>query len=188
MEHIILASASPRRKEIFALAGLDFEVVPSEVEEIVTKKQPEEVVMELSSQKAWDVWQQTGKRASVVGADTIVAYEGKILGKPRDKQEAAEMLHTLSGKTHQVYTGVTFVEKGEMHTFYEETKVTFYPLSEEDIVSYVKSGEPMDKAGAYGIQGKAAVFIKGIEGDYYNVVGFPIARFLQEIKKVEECR
>lgn len=183
MEHIILASASPRRKEIFELAELSFEIVPSQVEEVITKERPEEVVIELSEQKAWDVWKRSDGREIVVGADTVVAYDGKILGKPKDEKEAFQMLSMLSGNTHQVYTGVTIIQNGEKKSFYEETKVKFYPLTEDEIQAYIKTGEPMDKAGAYGIQGKAAPFICGIEGDYYNVVGFPIARFLQEMKK-----
>lgn len=184
MEHIILASASPRRKEIFELAELSFEIVPSQVEEVITKEKPEEVVVELSEQKAWDVWKRSDGRKIVVGADTVVAYDGKILGKPKDEKEAFHMLSMLSGNTHQVYTGVTIIQNGEKNSFYEETKVKFYPLTEDEIQTYIKSREPMDKAGAYGIQGKAAPFICGIEGDYYNVVGFPIARFLQEMKKL----
>ena len=119
----------------------------------------------------------------IVGADTVVAYQGQILGKPADEADAKRMLTMLSGQTHEVYTGVCVIEDEKIKTFYEETKVTFYEISDEQIDHYIKTGEPMDKAGSYGIQGKAAVFIKGIEGDYYNVVGFPIARFLQEITK-----
>ena len=158
MKHIILASASPRRKEILELADLKFDVMPSDAQEITTKTAPNEVVMEL-------------------------AYQGQILGKPADEADAKRMLTMLSGQTHEVYTGVCVIEDGKTKTFYEETKVTFYEISDEQIDRYIKTGEPMDKAGSYGIQGKAAVFIKGSEGDYYNVVGFPIARFLQEITK-----
>ena len=152
MKHIILASASPRRKEILELADLKFDVMPSDAQEITTKTAPN-------------------------------AYQGQILGKPADEADAKRMLTMLSGQTHEVYTGVCVIEDGKTKTFYEETKVTFYEISDEQIDRYIKTGEPMDKAGSYGIQGKAAVFIKGIEGDYYNVVGFPIARFLQEITK-----
>ena len=111
----------------------------------------------------------------VIGADTVVAYHGQVLGKPADEADAKRTLMMLSGQTHEVYTGVCLIEDGEAKTFYE--------ISEDEIERYIETGEPMDKAGSYGIQGKAAVFIKGIEGDYYNVVGFPIARFLQEIRK-----
>lgn len=183
MRHIILASASPRRKEILQLADLDFDIMPSNAEEITTKTAPQEVVMELASIKAKDIYEQSDKQSMIVGADTVVAYQGQILGKPSDKEDAKRMLSMLSGQTHEVYTGVCVIEDGEVKTFYEETKVTFYEISEDEIDHYIQTGEPMDKAGSYGIQGKAAVFIKGIEGDYYNVVGFPIARFLHEITK-----
>lgn len=183
MKHIILASGSPRRKEILDLAELDFGVMPSNAEEITTKTAPHEVVMELALIKAKDIYEKTDKQSMVVGADTLVAYQGQILGKPADKEDAKRMLFMLSGQTHEVYTGVCVIEDGEAKTFYEETKVTFYEISEDEIDHYIETGEPMDKAGSYGIQGKAAVFIKGIEGDYYNVVGFPIARFLHEITR-----
>lgn len=183
MKHIILASASPRRKEILELADLKFDVMPSDAQEITTKTAPNEVVMELASIKAKDIYKKSEKQSMIVGADTVVAYQGQILGKPTDKADAKRMLTMLSGQTHEVYTGVCVIEDGKTKTFYEETKVTFYEISDEQINHYIKTGEPMDKAGSYGIQGKAAVFIKGIEGDYYNVVGFPIARFLQEIRK-----
>ena len=183
MKHIILASASPRRKEILELADLKFDVMPSDAQEITTKTAPNEGVMELASIKAKDIYKKSEKQSMIVGADTVVAYQGQILGKPTDKADAKRMLTMLSGQTHEVYTGVCVIEDGKTKTFYEETKVTFYEISDEQINHYIKTGEPMDKAGSYGIQGKAAVFIKGIEGDYYNVVGFPIARFLQEITK-----
>ena len=183
MKHIILASASPRRKEILELADLKFDVMPSDAQEITTKTAPNEVVMELASIKAKDIYKKSEKQSMIVGADTVVAYQGQIFGKPTDKADAKRMLTMLSGQTHEVYTGVCVIEDGKTKTFYEETKVTFYEISDEQINHYIKTGEPMDKAGSYGIQGKAAVFIKGIEGDYYNVVGFPIARFLQEITK-----
>ena len=183
MKHIILASASPRRKEILELADLEFDVMPSDAQEITTKTAPTDVVMELASIKAKDIYKKSEKQSMIVGADTVVAYQGQILGKPTDEADAKRMLTMLSGQTHEVYTGVCVIEDGKTKTFYEETKVTFYEISDEQIDYYIKTGEPMDKAGSYGIQGKAAVFIKGIEGDYYNVVGFPIARFLQEITK-----
>ena len=146
-------------------------VMPSDAEEITAKTAPHEVVMELASIKARDIYERSDKQSMVIGADTVVAYHGQVLGKPADEADAKRTLMMLSGQTHEVYT------------FYEETKVTFYEISEDEIERYIETGEPMDKAGSYGIQGKAAVFIKGIEGDYYNVVGFPIARFLQEIRK-----
>ena len=182
MKHIILASASPRRKEILELADLKFDVMPSDAQEITTKTAPNEVVMELASIKAKDIYKKSEKQSMVVGADTVVAYQEQILGKPADEVDAKRMLTMLSGQTHEVYTGVCVIEDGKTKTFYEETKVTFYEISDEQIDHYIKTGEPMDKAGSYGIQGKAAVFIKGIEGDYYNVVGFPISRLYRELK------
>lgn len=183
MKHIILASASPRRKEILELADLDFDIMPSDAKEITTKTAPHEVVMELATIKANDIYEKSEKQSIVVGADTVVAYKGQILGKPKDEEDARRMLMMLSGQTHEVYTGVCVIEDGKRKTFFEETKVTFYEISEQKIKDYIKTGEPMDKAGSYGIQGKAAVFIKEIQGDYYNVVGFPIARFMQEMEK-----
>lgn len=183
MKDIILASASPRRKEILELADLDFDIMPSDAKEITTKTAPNEVVMELATIKANDIYEKSEKQSIVVGADTVVAYKGQILGKPKDEEDARRMLMMLSGQTHEVYTGVCVIEDGKRKTFFEETKVTFYEIGEQKIKDYIKTGEPMDKAGSYGIQGKAAVFIKEIQGDYYNVVGFPIARFMQEMEK-----
>ena len=207
MNKVILASASPRRKELLTQIGLDFSVCVSTCEEKITKIVPAEVVCELSAQKALDVWQKvksdsivavsdaTGQQnvadkqyPIVIGADTVVAYDGKILGKPADKEDAVHMLSMLSGNTHEVYTGVTFcyAEGGteKTYTFYERTAVTFYPMSREEIANYVASGDPMDKAGAYGIQGSFAAYVKGIEGDYNNVVGLPVGRLYQEIKEL----
>lgn len=188
---IILASASPRRKELLARMGMDFEILPAKGEEHITKESPAEAVRELALNKAQEIAQQLGKKdlnedILVIGADTVVAYEGKILGKPKDEQDAVGMLTMLSGNTHSVYTGVALLMtkngRWEERTFYEETKVTMYPMSHEEIAAYVASGEPMDKAGAYGIQGKCAIYIKRIEGDYNNVVGLPVARIYQELK------
>lgn len=217
MNEIILASASPRRKELLAQIGLPFQVCVSDCRESITEILPERVVCELSRQKARDVWQKikegsrsagTGTAAGkadagkvaertdadetervVIGADTIVAYGGRILGKPADEKQAVEMLTLLAGNTHQVYTGVTFCyqENGaeKEHTFYEMTEVTVYPMSREEITAYVETGEPMDKAGAYGIQGRFAAYVKEIRGDYNNVVGLPVGRLYQELK---DCR
>ncbi len=190
--------------------GLDFEVKVSEVEEKVTSTVPEEVVQELSRQKAEAVaklvWerintnsledmkeQKTGDsmmRSLVLGADTIVACDGRILGKPKDAADAVQMLTMLSGRAHEVYTGVTFVYADPMdgairtHTFYECTKVHFASMTEQEIAEYVATGDPLDKAGAYGIQGFCARYITGIEGDYNNVVGLPVGRVYQELRKI----
>jgi len=184
----ILASSSPRRKELLKQAGFKFEVIPSFVDEVITKTAPSEIVMELALQKAKDVFYRHRDRDCVViGADTIVVYGDEILGKPADKTEAYDMLSMLADRTHQVYTGVSLVisKKGQVHTrtFYETTDVTFCPVSREDLYAYVETGDPLDKAGAYGIQGAFAVHIKCIRGDYNNVVGLPVCRLYQELLK-----
>ena len=186
---IILASASPRRQELLTQIGLPFEVCPSEWEEVTDKELPEEVVQELSYHKAMEVYERnvTEEGTVVIGADTIVACGGQILGKPGTRDRAEELLGKLQGGTHQVYTGVAFVwkEKGRTESagFYECTDVRIFPMTEEEIRCYVETGEPMDKAGAYGIQGGFAAFIQGICGDYNNVVGLPVGRVYQELKK-----
>lgn len=197
MEKIVLASSSPRRRELMAQAGFAFEVLVSEADETIETETPGEMVEVLSERKAAAVAEEIKKQGFaeesilLVGADTMVAIDGKKLGKPKDEKGAEEMLEELSGRTHQVYTGVTLIrlrkaENGsilqESRTFSEGTDVSFYPLTKEEIRSYIATGEPMDKAGAYGIQGKAAVFVKEIKGDYNNVVGLPIARLYQELK------
>lgn len=179
MHQFILASASPRRKEILEQVGVAFTVSVSRKKEETIRKAPEKVVMELSAQKAEDVAESAGVNTIVIGADTVVSYKGQILGKPKDEKEAESMLLKLQGTVHQVYTGVTIVikgENGERRTlrFYEETKVFLRSMTVEQIRSYIATGEPMDKAGSYGIQGRFAVYVKRIEGDYYNVVGLPI--------------
>ena len=184
----ILASQSPRRRELLGRTGLEFEVIPSSVEEKITKTVPTDIVMELSEQKASDVYEKLDdkKNCTVIGSDTIVVYRDEILGKPTDKNEAYDMLSMLADRTHQVYTGVTLIknEKGIVtkKTFYEKTDVIFYPVSKEDLRRYVESGDCMDKAGAYGIQGDFSIHVKEIHGDYNNVVGLPIGRLYQELK------
>lgn len=201
MSQIILASASPRRRELMEQVGLSFSVWPAKGEEVIQGSAPEEVVLELSKQKAEEVAAAvlayneahseltTPQDILVIGADTVVAYERKIFGKPKDEEDAAQMLLRLAGRTHSVYTGVTlvFIDKqgrtGE-HAFYERTDVSMYEMSEAEIRRYVASGEPMDKAGAYGIQGKCAIHIQKIQGDYNNVVGLPVARIYQELTRL----
>lgn len=186
MKKIILASQSPRRRELLTQIGLEFEVHPAGGEEIITSSDPVEVVKSLAAQKAGAVKEeleaQLPENWLVIGADTIVVYDGKILGKPRDEADAVRMLTMLQGQTHSVYTGVTLLEEGKQTTFAEETKVTMYPMTEEEIHWYVDTKEPMDKAGAYGIQGLCARFVKEIQGDYNNVVGLPVGRIYQELK------
>lgn len=201
MSQIILASQSPRRKELLEQIGLEFEICPAKGEEIITKTVPEEVVMELSKQKAEEVAAMVSSYAEehkdittpsdilVIGADTVVAYGGKILGKPVDEADAKRMLMMLSGNTHSVFTGVTLVlidksgRAGEL-VFYEKTDVKMHKMTEAEIDRYIATGEPMDKAGSYGIQGKCAIYIEKIDGDYNNVVGLPITRIYQELKKI----
>lgn len=180
---IILASASPRRRELLAQAGFEFEVVTSDVEEVVDPSlTPDKLVMSLARQKAQAVAQNRADCA-VIGSDTVVVLDGKVLGKPRDEADAVRMLESLSGRKHEVYTGVCIAFAGETHCFFERTSVNFCELDGEQIKAYVATGEPMDKAGAYGIQGKGCVLVEGIEGDYFNVVGFPVSRFCREYKK-----
>ena len=186
---IMLASASPRRKELLHQIGWDFEVCVSQVEETITKTLPAEVVEELSGQKAQAVFAQVcgdSDAVLVIGADTVVACDGEILGKPADREDAVRMLRMLQGRSHQVYTGVTVccrLAAGQVvtKTFHEETEVKFYPMTEEEIRAYVDTKDPMDKAGAYGIQGVCARYISGIRGDYNNVVGLPVGRLYQEV-------
>ena len=186
MKQIILASASPRRKELLEQIGLSFQIEPARGEEHITSVIPREVVEELSYQKAMEVAElHRDEDALILGADTIVVYDNQIMGKPADEEEAKAMLRQLSGKTHCVFTGVTAVlwenKEKTVRTFSEKTEVTFYPMSEEEIMFYVKTREPMDKAGAYGIQGIGAKYIQAICGDYNNVVGLPVARLYQEV-------
>ncbi len=182
---IILASGSPRRKEILEQIGIAFQIRPAKGEEVIRGDDPVEVVKELSAAKAGEVASDAEGDCLVIGADTIVVYEGRILGKPKDEQDAINMLKMLSGQKHQVYTGVTAIIKGKVNktiTFAECTEVKIFPMEEEEIVSYVKTGEPMDKAGSYAVQGYFAKYIEGIIGDYYNVMGLPIARLCRILK------
>lgn len=170
------------------MVGIPFSVCPSQGEEQIRGSSPKEVVEELSEQKAREVFLKTSGEVLVIGADTVVAAEGNILGKPKNRKEAIQMLKKLQGASHEVYTGVTMLSRNEngeqQKTFHVMTAVEFYPMSEEEIESYVDTGEPMDKAGAYGIQGKAGIFVKEIRGDYNNVVGLPVARLYQELKQM----
>ncbi|MDM5156647.1 Maf family protein [Bacillus sp. DX1.1] len=185
MKNLILASGSPRRKELLELVDISFEIVVSEVEETIgAYSSPADIVMSLALQKASAVAETYGDNI-VLGADTIVTYESRILGKPADEAEAKEMLQLLSGKTHEVYTGVALVSKEKTTTFYERTEVTFWDLTEEEIDAYIRTKEPLDKAGSYGIQGKGAVFVHHMQGDYYSVVGLPIARLVRELKQFD---
>lgn len=190
MGKIILASQSPRRQEIMSLGGYAFEVRVSLAEEQISEDElqslsPEQLVERLARIKAEDVWmhEATQQNQTIIGADTVVAIDGQVLGKPKNKEDAVNMLTQLSGRSHDVFTGVCilWVEDAKAKeiqgtTFHCQTKVTFYPMTEEEIQEYVASGDCMDKAGAYGIQSGAAKYIHGIEGDYLNVVGLPLSK------------
>lgn len=174
---IILASASPRRKSLMDVLGLNFEVKVSDCEEkIDINANVEDIVMSLSLQKAQAVAKESDKDSIVIGADTVVSYQNEILGKPKDKQDAIRMLTLLSGNTHSVYTGFTIINTidNTIVTDYEKSDVTFKPLTENEIIDYVNTNDPMDKAGAYSIQGIASSFVEILDGDYNNVVGLPI--------------
>lgn len=201
MEKIILASKSPRRKELLAQIGIEFECVPAVEEEVISsdidlnlyelyRDSPEGQVILLAVKKAKEVMGKVN-RGIVVAADTVVELDGGILGKPKNKEDAVKMLRNLSGKKHNVHTGVCIIKrnsnencKDKLICFAETTEVFMKYISDEEIEKYVATGEPMDKAGAYGIQGRAAAFIKKINGDYNNVVGLPISRLYDELKKV----
>ena len=188
MRQIILASSSPRRRELLEKAGVHFQVMPSQEEEHIEKKEPAQIVENLSWQKAASVASKTGQDVIVIGSDTLVAYEGRVLGKPRDAEEAVETLKLLQGNTHQVYTGVTVIvrdkEEEITKTFSRRTDVTFYPVDEKEIREYVATGDPMDKAGSYDIRGDFSVYIKEIYGDYNNVVGLPVSMLFWEMKQL----
>lgn len=179
---LVLASASPRRQELIQLLGLRAEIHPSGIAEDVTEADPSLLVQKLAFRKAEDVAKQYPKDYLVVGADTVVFFENRILGKPKSEEDAYKMLSALSGRTHRVYTGVSLHFQGKKMGFYEKTEVQFARLTEREIWDYIESKEPMDKAGAYGIQGRFAPFVKGIAGDYYNVMGLPLARLYQALK------
>lgn len=187
---IVLASASPRRSELLKQIGLEFRVCVSNAEEVIHHTEPSEVVKELSVQKAAAVYELLQGRQEacdlIIGADTVVACDGRILGKPETKEDAVGMLRLLQGRSHEVYTGVCLIHgrTGARKSFFEETKVVFCPMTEEEITEYVNTKDCMDKAGSYGIQGFCARYIKGIEGDYNNVVGLPVCRLYQEIKSM----
>lgn len=192
MYKVILASASPRRRELLAQIGMDFKVIISKADENISEPAPEQLVMKLSNIKAMAVYEEHGiedEATIILGADTVVAFDGKVLGKPKDTQQAKEMLGMLSDNTHQVFTGVTILYKKQgglkSETFYDKTTVYTYPISDKEIDEYIMTGEPMDKAGSYGIQGIGAKFIKKIDGDYNNVVGLPVSKIYQKIKEIE---
>ena len=185
---IILASGSPRRKELLLQIGIVPEIIVSHVEEKITSDIPAEVVMSLAEQKAVDVAKEMPEGTVILGSDTVVAADGKILGKPKSHEEAYEMIRRLAG--HQVYTGVCLVKKGPegeadtVVSFYDETDVNVSPMTEKEIREYADSEEPMDKAGSYAVQGFFARYIDGLKGSYANVMGLPVHLVYQELKKL----
>ena len=180
----ILASASPRRQELLRQLGLRFTVERADCAEAFAASDPAQIVSELAMRKARNVGKRHGgERILIIGADTIVVMDGRVLGKPADTADAYRMLTGLSGRTHQVYTGTALLWPEGSRVFAVCTDVTFYPLTEEEIRSYIASGDPFDKAGGYGIQSGAMKFVEKINGDYNNVVGLPVSRLYQEIKE-----
>lgn len=186
---IILASASPRRRELLEMLGVrNMTVMPAQGEEAACEGfSPADTVLALSRAKAEEVAQrcsQAGIPGVIIAADTVVAAEHEILGKPRDEAQAAQMLRSLSGRTHKVYTGVTVIAGDRLLAAAEETAVTFRSMTEREIAAYIATGEPMDKAGAYGIQGIASLFVEKIDGDFFNVMGLPLCRLAQMLSEV----
>lgn len=183
---IILASKSPRRQELLKLVTNDFEIKTADVDETLPDGiSPRDAVMYLSSIKAQPFASGDNADDIIIGADTVVALDGKILGKPKDEANAREMLKFLSGRTHSVFTGVTLIKGKTTKTFAVETKVKFFELTDKEIDSYIKTNEPFDKAGAYGIQGYGSLLVEKIDGDYFNVVGLPISTLNRELKAFE---
>lgn len=179
---LVLASKSPRRSDILKTAGFDFTVRVADADETIPNgTSPEDAVVLLSVRKAMAV--ERTEDETVLGADTIVVLDNKILGKPQDREEAYNMLRSLSGRVHSVFTGVCVIEKGKTKTLCEETQVEFLPLTDEEIYTYIDTGDCYDKAGAYGIQGYASKFVKRINGDYFNVVGLPICAIYEKFFK-----
>ena len=178
---IILASKSPRRRALLEQMGVkDFRILTPDIDEHMDRElPPAELVRQISLEKAQAVAAQADPNAVIIAADTVVALDGVVLGKPADEEEAFRMLSLLSGNRHQVYTGLTVLRGEQVFSQWEETAVTFRSLTAEEIEAYIATGEPMDKAGAYGIQGYGALFIEGIIGDYYNVMGLPVCRLGQ---------
>lgn len=181
MNSLILASASPRRQELLTLLNLPFTTYPTDVDETLPENiSPVEAVQQLAYKKA-EAALQAHNDSIIIGCDTIVVHNNRILGKPIDHEDAFQMLSQLSNETHAVYTGVCLFSYKQTRLFYEKTEVTFWGLTQQEILAYIESGDPFDKAGSYGIQGKAALFVKSIRGDYYNVVGLPISRLSREL-------
>lgn len=185
-KRVVLASASPRRKELLSRIGFEFEVIPAKGEEVVTSSDPAQVVMELSHQKALEVSKEVSEDTLVIGADTVVALDSRILGKPKNYNEAFDMISSIQNGAHSVFTGVTIVCGNYVKSFYVETIVHVYDMTKEEIDEYISTKDCYDKAGGYGIQNYFSKYVKGIEGDYFNVVGLPVSALAREIKRMEE--
>lgn len=183
-EKIVLASASPRRKDLLEMLGLKPLIFPAGVDETQSRQRPHLQAMRHAKDKALHVAKSMDENSLIIGADTIVVLEGKVLGKPSNASQAREYLAELSGKTHAVYTGLCLCRSKRCESAYERSLVEFAPLSQEEIQAYVETGEPMDKAGAYGIQGFGSQFIKRVNGCYFNVMGFPIHLFYNILKDI----
>lgn len=188
MREFVLASASPRRKELLSQIGIKFRTCTSKKEEEIVRNLPEGIVKDLSYTKARDVYERGNRDAVVIGADTIVVVNEQVLGKPKDEQEAFEMIKMLQGGIHQVYTGVSIIWQQNNNThvssFYAMTEVELYYMNDDEIRNYISMAEPYDKAGAYAIQGYFARYVKGIKGDYNNVVGLPIGKLYQVLNSL----
>ncbi|WP_449537129.1 Maf family protein [Ferdinandcohnia sp. Marseille-Q9671] len=184
MQHLVLASGSPRRKELLRNVKLSFDVSVSNIDESVDETlTPEEKVMTIALKKAKAV-SQDNPNSYILGADTAVVFQNQFLGKPKSEQDSIQVLKTLSNQTHEVITGVAILFKDTQVTFFERTEVTFWDLTDEEIIAYVASGEPIDKAGSYGIQGLGSTLVKYIKGDYFSVVGLPVSRTLRELRSI----
>lgn len=178
---VVLASASPRRKALLKKIYEDFKVIPSDIREIVPRDLPVDQCPEYLAHEKANMVSKGKEKSLVIGCDTAVILEGLMLNKPRDTKEARTMIGMLSGNVHRVVTGCCLIYLGQIRSFSVSTEVEFYELTEEQIENYVKTAEPYDKAGGYGIQGTGALFVKGINGDFYNIVGLPVSRLKREI-------
>ena len=180
---IILASKSPRRKQLLSMLGLEFTVQTADIDETMDPGQsPAHEVAAVSARKAAKIAKTAAADDVVISADTIVVIDGAILGKPKDEQDAARMLRLLSGRTHTVYTGLTVCRGEHVNTQVVSTQVTFRPLAEAEIDAYIRTGEPMDKAGSYGIQGYGAMLVSHLDGDYFSVMGLPVCTLCQMLR------
>ena len=182
---IILASASPRRKELLEMMGLDFEIIPAAGETVPEGLSPGETVAAAAMEKAKSVYEKVKDDSLIIAADTLVFCDGRALGKPKSEKEAFNMLKSLSGREHFVYTGVALIKGDKKVSSFEKTADNFCPMTDDEIRRYIATKEPMDKAGAYGVQGKGAVFIEGIDGDFFNVMGLPMHRLSKMLEEFE---